>query len=89
MRLITNLIGIFFSLLGDIYNETKHYLFLIIGIILLMIGFIVKSFLIIIISLLLIIISTGTIRYKTESEKDGKKIHKTSKDKLVEPKKAD
>ena len=88
MNLIVDLIGIFFSLLGEIYVRIKHYLFLVIFIILLMIGFAIKYPLLIMTSLLLLIISIGSIRYKLEEKKNAKKIHKTGKDKLVESKKA-
>jgi len=89
MNLIADLIRVFFSLLGEIYVRIKHYLFLIIFIILLMIGFSIKHPLLIMTSLLLLIISTGSIRYRLEEKKNAKKIHKTGKDKLVEPKKAE
>ncbi len=85
---MADLIGVFFSLLGEIYVRIKYYLFLTIFIILLMIGFVIKHPLLIMTSLLLLIISTGSIRYRLEEKKNAKKIHKTGKDKLVESKKA-
>ena len=88
LAITTKLIETFVILLKKNYNELKHYLFLAINITFLMIGLARKNFLFIILSMILLIISVGAMRYKLEENKNGKEIHKTSKDKLVEPKKA-
>lgn len=86
---MTYMITKMFDILDDIYDDTKHYLFLIFAVAILMVGIAKRHFITIVFASILMIIATGVVSFYMEGEENGKEVFKAKQNRLVESKKVE